>query len=146
MRASALARDRFQLGDLDRAREPVGLALVEAARTHLQRRCRPGRDRLAKRVLRRFALEMSREEGGQQDVARTNGRNRLDARRADAVAMSRPLLPKQREATRLLRDQNVPHAALGDRLEADDEILVLVELLADKALCLVLVRRDRKST
>src|SRR2546430_8255370 len=56
--------------------------------------------------------------------------------------MRRPLLPKQREAARLLRDQHVPGAALGDRLEPEDEVLVLVEFLADEPLRLVLVRRD----
>src|SRR4029453_2476922 len=70
-------------------------------------------------------------------------RNRLYARRADPVTMRRPLLPKQREAARLLGDQHVPGAALGDRLEPQDEVLVLVELLADEALRLVLVRRDQ---
>jgi hypothetical protein len=64
----SLARDRFQLADLDGAREPVGLALVEAPRPDLDRGGRACRDRRPKRILGRIALEVSREERRHQHV------------------------------------------------------------------------------
>src|SRR5437764_12942011 len=136
--------DRFQLGDLDGAREAVDLPLLEASGADLERRSRAGRDRRTERTLGRLAFQVRGEVGRQQDVARPDHRDRLDARRSRPVAVNDPLLTEHRPATGPLRDQDVPRTLLGDRTEPEDKVLVLVELLTDEALGLVLVRRDEE--
>src|SRR5438067_13532036 len=136
--------DRFQLGDLDGAREAVDLPLLEPSSADLESRSRAGRDRRTERILRRLAFQVRGEVGRQQDVARPDDRDRLDGRRPCPVAVNDPLLTEQRPATGLLRDQDVAGTLLGDRAEPEDEVLVLVELLADEPLRLVLVRRDEE--
>src|SRR4029079_4936246 len=60
------------------------------------------------------------------------------------VARGLALVSQQRPAARLARDQDVARAHLGDRLEAGEEVVVVVELLADERLGLALVRRDEQ--
>ena len=55
-----------------------------------------------------------------------------------------PVLAEEAEARGLLRDQHVPRAEIGDRVERHHEVLLLEELLADEALGLPLVRGDEE--
>ncbi len=85
-----------------------------------------------------------REEPGQKDIAGPNRGERLDVRRDAAESLDLALFVEEREAARFLGDEDVARAELGDRVECHGEVLLLVELLADEALGLALVRRDEK--
>src|SRR6185503_14252007 len=136
---ASFAPDRLELGDLDRADQPARLARLEPARADLQRRRRAGGDRRAQGFLVRAPVEPRRDERGQQHVARADRRDRIDPRRGRPVARGLALVSQQRPAARLARDQDVARAHLGDRLEAGEEVVVVVELLADERLGLALV-------
>src|SRR5215831_939581 len=85
------------------------------------------------------------QEGGALDVAVADHRHGLEARR-DGPEESRllPVLAQSGHAAGLGRDQDVPCAELGDPLEREPEVLLVVELLPYERLGLALVRRDEK--
>src|SRR5919201_648760 len=139
----APAGHRFQLGDLDGAGKPAELALLEPSRSDLERRGGSRGHRRAEGVFRRLALQPRGQERRQEDVSRADDRDGIDARRGRAEPVRRALLAEQRVAPGRLRDQHVAGAPLGDRVEADDEVVDLVELLADETLGLVLIRRHQ---
>ena len=78
----------------------------------------------------------------EQHVPGAEHRDGLELRGAGAVAPHLPLLPHEREAPRLHRDLDVARPHLGDRVERHQEVVVVLELLADELLGLVLVGRD----
>ena len=80
--------DGLELGHLDRADQAAGLARLEPAGADLERRGGARGDRGAQRLLVRAAVEPRRDEGGEQDVARADRGDRVDARRDGAVAAS----------------------------------------------------------
>ena len=93
------------------------LARVEVAGAELEHRRRARGDRLAQRLLVPAAGVPRGEEAGEQRVACADSRDRLDPRRVDAVAAHVAVLAQQRVAPALGRDDHVPRAAVGDRLE-----------------------------
>jgi hypothetical protein len=85
-----------------------------------------------------------REEAREQDVARADGRDGFEPRRHRAKEARLALLPQPCDAAGLGRDQDVARAELGDALECEQEVLLVVELLADERLGLALVRRHQE--
>src|SRR3954462_15163346 len=75
----ARAAHGFQFGDLHGAGQTVDLALVEPARTDLERGRRARRHGRPKRVLGRLAAELGSQERRQEHVAGADRRDRLDA-------------------------------------------------------------------
>ena len=84
------------------------------------------------------------EELREEDVARADTRDRLDVRCERAQPPGLPADTEQREAAVLERDEDVARAHLGDRVERHQEVVVVLELLADELLGLALVRRDEE--
>src|SRR3954454_7392714 len=142
--SGSLVPDRLELGNLDRADQAAGLARLEPARTDLERGRGPGGHCRAECLLIGAAIESRRDEGGEQDVAGADDRDGVDQWRGRAVAARGTLVSEQRPAAGLTRDQGVPRPELGDRLQAGEEVVVVVELLADERLGLALVRRDEQ--
>ena len=91
------------------------------------------------------AGDRAARNAAEQHVARADPRDRLDPRRdrrgSGATARSSRSSAKQ---PALGGDDHVPGAAVGDPVEREHEVLVVVELLADERLRLPLVRRDEE--
>ena len=85
-----------------------------------------------------------REELGEQDIARTDARDRLDEGRERSDPSCLLADAHEREAPVLERDEDVARAHLGDRVERHQEVVVVLELLPDELLGLTLVRRDEE--
>jgi hypothetical protein len=136
----ALSRDRLQLFELDARREPLSLARIEPARAELDDGRRSATDRLPERVVERRRVEARREEAGEENVSCADRRDWLDARDRGAETTKRLLLAEEPKARCLLGDQDVAGAEVGDRVERDEKVLVVLELLAHEALRLALIR------
>ena len=95
-------------------------------------------------VVRRSLVDDRGEELREEDVPRADTRDRLDVRRERADPPGLPAEPQQREAAVLERDEDVARAHLRDRVERHEEVVVVLELLADELLGLALVRRDEE--
>jgi len=65
-------------------------------------------------------------------------------RRERTDALRLPPEAHERETAVVERDEDVPCAHLGDRVECHEEVVVVLELLADELLGLPLVRRDEE--
>src|SRR5947199_2803602 len=113
--------DRLELGHVDESDQAAGLARLEATRADLERGSRARGDRCSQRLFVRAALEPRPDEGGEQDVARADGGDRVDAGGDRAVADRLALVPQQRPATRLAGDQDVARAHFRNRLQAGEE-------------------------
>src|SRR5439155_24678510 len=134
--------DGSELDDLYPGGEASGLSRVEASRAELDNRRGRAADRRPQRVSDRAAVEALGQVAAQEDVPGADRCDRLDARDRRAEALHPPLLAHEREARGLLGDEDVARAEVGDRVERHRELLLVVELLADEALRLLLVRRD----
>ena len=84
------------------------------------------------------------EKPGEEHVSRPDRRDRFDTW-GDCPEPARvAILAQQRDAAELRRDEDVARAHLGEGLEPDAEVFVVVELLPDQRLGLALVRRDEE--
>ena len=140
-------------------------ALDRRARARRRRRRpaagRPGAGRSGRRRPRASRLRRSRPppgappcatgpRGARRGTRRAARRRRRRSRPAPAAAPSRgsaaPRAPRAaaRQQPALGRDQHVARAHLGDPVEREQKVLLVVELLADERLGLRLVRRDEK--
>src|SRR5215218_3792318 len=132
-----------ELRDVDGAEEPAGLPGIEVAGADPERRRGAGGDGELQRLLRGPAGEVGGDELGEEDAAGADDGDGLDpGRRVRAVATHLPILPEERVAAALERDVHVTGAEFGDRVERHQEVLLVLELLADDVLGLTLVRRD----
>src|SRR5581483_8701890 len=84
------------------------------------------------------------EERREQHVLGRNRRDRLDTWRRCTEALRLPPLAEKGDAAVLGRDDHVARAELGDSLEPELEVLVVVELLPDERLRLRLPRADEE--
>src|SRR5229473_1487269 len=138
------SRDGVELFELDAGRKPRGLARIEASRSELEHGCGGGAYSSAQGLVERTSVEARGEEAGQQHVAGADGGDRVDSLDRRSKAPHVALFVEETEARRLLCDQHVARAEVGDRVERHHEVLVVGELLADEALGLALVRRDEE--
>src|SRR5437870_3873372 len=113
------ARDGLELHDLDTARDAARITGIEPAGADLERRCSSSRDRSSERLLDRLASVTRREETGQEHVAGPDRRECLDTRGHASEPLHLALLVEEREAARLLGDEDVARAELDDRVEPD---------------------------
>src|SRR6266511_176669 len=135
---------RFERNDVDPGDEPARFPRIEAPRSDLERRSGARRDGAPERLLGRAFGGEGGDEAGEQDVSGADGRDGIDPGGRGAEVQLVALLPQERIAAGLLGDQHVSGSELGDLVECEDEVLLLVQLLADEALGLVLVRRDEE--
>ena len=136
--------DRRELAHVDTALETVRLAGIEPPGAELERRRGARPDRGPQRVLVRPAGLPGGQECRQQHVAAPDRRDRLDPRRDRPEAAGLAALAKEREAaaSEVMITFRAPSSAI--RSSAEQEVLVVVELLADERLRLPLVRRHEE--
>ena len=111
--------DRFELGHLDAAGEATRLARVEPARRR-PRASRPRPPRRQRAAPRRSACRRARaaRKAARSTSPEPTVETGSTCGRDGPVALDLTLLAEQREAARLLRDQHVARAELGDRRRA----------------------------
>ena len=96
------------------------------------------------RILRRAADVSRGEEPGEERIAGPDDRHRVHPWCDGSVEPRLALLAQARDAAGLGCDQHVSRAELRDPLECEQEVLLVVEFLADERLGLSLVRRDEE--
>ena len=134
----------MQLGELDAVGERRRVRRIEASGADLAHgRCARG-DRGSDRVVRRALIADRREELASRTSPEPTPGDRLDVRRERSDPPRLAADAHEGEAAVLERDEDVARAHLGDRIERHQEVVVVLELLADELLGLTLVRRDEE--
>ena len=131
-----------ELADLDPPQLATHLGRVERAGTEVLRRLRAARDPVREALPRRRALISGRDVAGEEAVARSDRGDRLEWRRRDLVTASLGPLADDGDAARLAGDHRLPGAHLDQSLDAEREVVGVVELVADRLLGLARVWGD----
>src|SRR5829696_1635313 len=152
MRCSCRASTRPR-GDLDRGprlelarlhtwEQALDLDRVDAARTEVLRRLRAAGDRKAEAVLRRPGVVASRDEAGEERISRADRGDGLDRRGGDLVDVSFVPALDRGDAALRAGDHGIHRPQLDQAREAVEQVLAIVELMADGSLRLAHVRGD----